>query len=109
MIGELLAGAAGDVDQSTWPAKAICEAMEAARSDRMGDGFRIGIRNARGATVRAVDEGDRQERDLAAFYAAHAEALLIEFPFVSRVLRFLEESFESDAKWMGARTRWISA
>ena len=103
VIGGVLAEAAGDVDQSTWPAKAICQVMEAAASDRMGHGFVTGISNARGLTVRAVDEGGRQERDLAAVYAAHAEALLIEFPFVSRVLRWLEESFESDAKRMDAR------
>ena len=57
VIGELLAGAAGDMHQSHWPARAICQVMEAARADRMGHGFVTGIRNARGAMVRAVDEG----------------------------------------------------
>lgn len=103
VIGGVLAGAAGDLDQSPWPARPICEVMEAAESDRMGNGFMIGVRNARGATVRAAGEGGGQERDLAAVCAGHAEALLIEFPFVSRVLRWLEESFESDAKWMDER------
>ena len=104
VIGELLAGAAGDLDQSPWPATAICQVMEAAASDRMGHGFVAGARNARGVTVRAFDEGGRQERDLAAVYAAHAEALMIEFPFVNKVLGWLEEFFESDAKWMDAKT-----
>ena len=104
VIGELLARAAGDVDQSPWPPRAICQVMEAAASDRMGHGFVTGVRNARGATVRAVDEGGRRERDLAAVYAAHADAQMIESPFVSTVLRWLGESFESDAKWMDAKT-----
>ena len=104
VIGELLAGAAGDLDQSPWPPRAICQVMEAAASDRMGHGFVTGVRNARGVTVRAVDEGGRRERDLAAVYAAHADAQMIESPFVSTVLRWLEESFESDAKWMDAKT-----
>lgn len=104
VIGELLAGAAGDADQSPWPAKAICQVMEAAGSDRMGHGFVTGIRNARGVTVRALDEGGRQERELATVYAAHADAQMIEFPFVGNVLRWLEESYESDAKRIDART-----
>ena len=104
VIGQLLARAAGDVDQGSWPANAIRQVIEAARSERMGHSFVTAIRNARGTTVRAVDEGGRQERDLAAVYAAQAEAQMIDFPFVSRVLRWLEESFESDAKRIDART-----
>ncbi len=91
-----LAKAPGGED-GIWPCEAVCEAMEGTASPEIGQGFYIGVVNARGAHVRA--EGGEQERELALKYRAWAERLHFEYPYVAGVLENIAASYEREAQW----------
>jgi hypothetical protein len=96
-IGELLARAPHE-DDTRWPCRPVCEVLETIDSRNMAKGLKIGVYNSRGATMRGVYDGGSQERDLAAGYAAKAQAWRYEYPFVAKILKEIAESYELDAK-----------
>ena len=57
----------------------------------------MGVFNARGSTSRRSYEGGMQEWDLAAKYRLWAEAWMIEFPFVSKIIDSIADRYERDA------------
>ena len=71
--------------------------MEEVGSQRMAEGFVIGVCNARGAHYRG--EGGGQERDLAAKYRTWAQRAAFEYPFVGRVLEDIAASYDREAEW----------
>ena len=84
-------------DGANWPCRAVCKVLEEIASNEMATGFEIGVYNNRGVTTRGSYEGGRQERDLASKYRAWAEARRVEYPFVSRTLESIADSYEKDA------------
>ena len=71
--------------------------MEAVASSEISNGFCLGAKNARGV-VWGGDGGD-QERELAARYRTRAQELAIDYPYVSRMLEDLADSYYRDAQW----------
>lgn len=78
-----------------WPSEAVRDIMEAIHSDGMKLGTRIGLYNARGAFWRK--NGGDQERELADKYRFWAESLEFTHPFVASVLKWLVDTYDSEA------------
>lgn len=94
-IGELLSEAPHEAD-GTWPCRPVCEAMETIASERVAEGFYIGVHNARGAHWRG--EGGAQERELAAKYRRWSQQLSFEYPYVGSVLERIAGSYDREAE-----------
>lgn len=99
-LGQLLANAP-EGENGIWPCKAVCEVMEAKASPAISRGFRIGVYNSRG--VHSRTEGGEQERELAMKYTTWAEQWQFGYPFVSRVLSEIAESYEREARQEDSR------
>ena len=99
MIGELLSKDEPPAEgNGGWPCLPVCEAMERIASQRIGEGFNIGVFNGRGASSRGMDEGGTQERELAAKYRGWAKLRAFGYPYVSRVLESIAASYDRDAE-----------
>ena len=79
-----------------WPSETVRDIIEAIHSDGIKFGTRIGLYNARGAFWRK--NGSDQELELADKYRFWAESLEFTHPFVASVLKWLVETYESEAK-----------
>ncbi len=77
--------------------------MEAIASQRIAEGFSIGVRNARGAHWRG--EGGAQERGLASQYRAWAQRFAFDYPYVSSVLEGIATSYNHEAEWHDSDAR----
>ena len=95
-IGQLFSGASAEEDGS-WPCLPVCEAMERIASPEMGQGFRIGTHNSRGATTRAIGEGGAQERELAAKYRNWSERRAFDYSRVSDILESIAADYDRQA------------
>lgn len=95
MIGQLLSHAPPNSD-GLWPCRPVCQAMELVASEEMLKGFWMGVHNNRGAVWRG--RGGEQERELAARYEGWAQQLGPEFPFVSRGLEGIADSYRREAQ-----------
>ncbi|MHB1666478.1 hypothetical protein [Thiomonas sp.] len=95
-IGAILSAAAQDPGQP-WPPKPVREIIEMVRSRTLERGFEVGVYNRRGVTVRMPHDGGKLERDLAATYHAHAEALRFDWPRTAACLDRIAETYESEA------------
>ena len=95
-LGQLLARSSPTPD-GIWPSPPVCDAMEAVASSEISNGFCVGAQNARG--VVSGGEGGDQERELAARYRTRAQELAIDYPYVSRMLEDLADSYYRDAQW----------
>ena len=96
-IGELLSKAPAEED-SSWPCRPVCEAMERIASQQIGDGFKIGVFNGRGVRSCGIDEGGEQERELAAKYRSWAQRCAFDYPYVSSILEGIAARYEQEAK-----------
>lgn len=92
-IGKMLATSPPDSDGS-WPPRAVRDLLEVVESKELRDGLGTEIINSLGATSRGVLDGGDQERDKAAVYREHADALADRWPQTAAVLRDAAESFE---------------
>lgn len=99
MIGQWLSRASSQKD-TPWPRRPICKALQSVATDGIGAGFSMGVRNAIGSSSRPSNEGGDIERKLAIKYREKAEVWMIEFPFVSKVLRSIADSYDRDAEQM---------
>jgi hypothetical protein len=94
-LGQILAHASPDID-GVWPPAPVRDLLDRPELDSMRNSFSIGARNKRGVTMRAYDEGGRQERELAASYRAQAKGLQNSHVYVAAMLEQLAASYESD-------------
>ena len=92
-VGQWLSRASSE-DDTHWPCRPVCEALEAIASEDMAAGFEIGVFNGRGVTMRGLNEGGGQERGLAARYRARAQTWRFEYPFVGRILDEIADGYE---------------
>ena len=97
-IGEWLSRKPSADDDTSWPCRPICEALETTLSRDMATGFKLGVRNGRGVTSRGVYDGGNQERDLAERYRARAQVWRYEYPFVAKMLDEIAEDYELEGK-----------
>lgn len=99
MIGQWLSRASSQKD-TPWPRRPICKALQSVATDGIGAGFSMGVRNANPFSSRPSNEGGDIERKVAIKYREKAEVWMIEFPFVSKILRSIADGYERDAEQM---------
>ena len=81
------------------PGPAVRDLLEELRSEHIEKGLRLAIITSRGATCRSPDAGGEQERQLAADFGHQADRLKYQWPRTADVLRGVERSYESYARW----------
>ena len=96
MIGEWLSRAPSE-DDTRWPCRLVCEALEMTASEAVAEGVEFGVYDSRGVTTRGPYDGGRQERDLADQYRVWAQAWRYEYPFVSKTLDTIAKGYDQDA------------
>lgn len=95
-IGAILRHVPPDTD-GLWPHEAIRDLFEELQSDELENGMAIEVVNSRGPVWRGPD-GGQQERDIAANYAAAAQALSVRWPRASAMLTMLAGEYEEEAR-----------
>ena len=95
-IGELLSKSGCDED-GLWPAAAVRDALEEFGNQAIAEGMAVGLYNQRGAHWR--DIGGKQERELASMYRGWSKQTALEWPFSSRLLERIAQSYDRDAEW----------
>ncbi|MFZ1489494.1 MAG: hypothetical protein WAS51_06105 [Ilumatobacteraceae bacterium] len=101
-IGQALAAAPAAEDGS-WPCEPVRDLLEELQNDRIDRGLEIRLFNNRGVTTRSLDEGGRQEWDLAEDYRSRSQQLVARWPRTAAVYRRLSESYEADARTEDAK------
>ena len=101
-VGQLLAGC-GLGEDGIWPREEVRQVFEKISSQEISRGMEINRYNSRGASIRGP--GATEEIGLAKTYHEHADALMNEMPFTSRMLRNLASSYERDAEWWNSDER----
>jgi hypothetical protein len=96
-IGQVFAYAPNATDE-TWPCIPVREALERIDSRELERGFVLGVLNRRGVHSRAIGEGGRQERELAARYETYAAACETRWPRTAAALRQVKASYLADAR-----------
>jgi hypothetical protein len=95
-IGTLLSKSGRD-DDGIWPAVAIRDALEELGNQNIAEAIGVGLYNQRGAHWR--DVGGKQERELAAIYRGWSKQTAVEWPFTSRLLERIAQTYDKDAEW----------
>jgi hypothetical protein len=93
MIGTLLTKC------PTEPGTAVRRLLEDPDSERVRNGFVIGVLNNRGVHSRAVGAGGSQERSLAEQFRDSASRMAGAFPRTAETLDAIARSYDRDAKW----------
>jgi len=95
-IGMILS-AAKRTKNEAWPPEPVREVLEYARSRAMDDGFKVGVYNRRGVTIRMPHDGGEQERILVERYKQDADDLRFEWPRTAACLDRIAASYQQDA------------
>lgn len=107
-IGALLARSPGGSD-TLWPHESVRSVIEGLRDSTIVEkGFATAVFNQRGVFSKAIGEGGKQERAIAAHFQNSAAAVLARWPRTARFLRRVAESYEESARavdQMGAEER----
>jgi hypothetical protein len=105
-LGQILAYSPVGQD-GIWPFEPARMILDQPDLGEMRQGFVIGTLNKHGMTLRPLDKGGAQERELAAQYRAYADALRTSCPILASALDRIADSFEDRAKHedLGAQLR----
>jgi len=95
-IGKLLSHSPSGSD-GIWPHEAVRDVLERYESRNIEEGLEVGLYNQRGATMRALGEGGKQERELAEKYQQQADKIKYMWPRAASVLGRIADSYERDA------------
>ena len=82
---------------SVWPCEPVRELLDEPWASKLREGFVHGTLSKRGVTSRHPYEGGDQERELAAMYRQHAEALCTSHPRTASALTRLVDYYNHDA------------
>ena len=96
-VGHVLAHSPKDLDGG-WPCEAVRNLLEVLQSARVESGLQVEVVNRRGVTTRGLEEGGKQETELAEEYRATASRFADAWPQTAAVLRSLAGSFDADAR-----------
>ena len=96
MIGQLLSHCPPGSD-GVWPCEPVREANDDLGSQEIATGMLVGIRNARGETIRGG--GGAQERTLAEEFRSWSREVAFEHPFTANMLERIAASYDHEAKW----------
>ena len=97
-IGQILASAPSEPD-GIWPAIAMREVIEIARSRELERGILGGVHKRRGPTWRNMQDGGLQERERAKHYRRCAAETALEWPRTAALLELIAESYEQRGQW----------
>ena len=106
VIGTVLARAPADTD-GQWPCAAVRDVLDHPDHDVMRRALYFGLLNKRGVTSRALDDGGKQERSLAARYRDWANGLAAIHWRLAGVLTALADNYERHGKSEDADAAWI--
>jgi hypothetical protein len=96
-IAFMLSCAPSDSD-GTWPHVAVRNLIERLNNKLIDKHIPIGILNRRGVVSRGLNDGGRQERELAERYKKMSDAVRARWPRTAAVIRSIAEFYEQDAK-----------
>lgn len=94
-IGQVFAYAPAGAD-GVWPCEPVRDLIEDLAAEHINSGFVVGIHNKRGMWSRSPDEGGAQEYALERQYADWAQALAVEWPLVSGLLRDVAKGYHTE-------------
>jgi hypothetical protein len=97
LIGQIFANAPGD-DDKTWPCQPVRDLLEELQSERVERNLAIKMYNLRGVTGRGLQDGGKQERELAERYRASAAGFAGSWPQTAAVLRQLADRYDTNAR-----------
>lgn len=97
IIGQVLAYAPADAEDSAWPAKPVRDVVEDCASDEIEKGISISRFNMRGVFRKAMYEGGREERAFAVQYRVWADACA-SWPRTCTLLRRIADDWERHAE-----------
>lgn len=86
-----------------WPREEVRQVFEEVAAPEISIGMEIGLYNSGGAHIREVDSA--RERNQAKQFHDHADAIMNEMPFTSRMLRSIAKKYERDAEWWDSDAR----
>lgn len=92
-LGEILARTPAGED-GVLPRQPVRDLLDRPEFEDMRRGFSTGVFNSRGVTVRAPDEGGKQERKLAGTYRMSAKALRVSHPNLAATLDAIARSYD---------------
>ena len=90
-------------DDGVWPCEPVRRVVEDIESEDIAIGMSIGVRNARGTTIRSIGDGGDQERELAAKYRDWSKKLSFEYPYVAKLLEEIAGQYDCDAQHWDTR------
>ncbi len=85
------------------PCRQVLEALESMKSPEVGQGLAIGTINQRGAQWRPSGGGGGPERELERSYRTLAQGLAYDFPYVSRMMDEIADSYAHEADFWDER------
>ena len=97
LIGQILATAPGD-DDKTWPCQPVRDLLEELQSERVERNLAIRLYNLRGVTGRGLQDGGKQECELAEQYRVSAAGFADSWPQTAAVLRQLADRYDTNAR-----------
>lgn len=97
VLGGVLYYSPKDPD-GTWPGRVVRDFLEERRIQHIEDGFYFRVLNSRGVTSRSLDEGGKQEEELASEYREIAVSFADEWPRVAKLFREISQAYETDAR-----------
>jgi len=97
ILGQILAHAPLGEDE-IWPGPPARDILDRPELKEMRTGFETGTFNKRGVTTRSMDEGGKQERELADQFRRHANGLEATHPHLAESLERMARSYEFHAK-----------
>jgi hypothetical protein len=96
-LGQILAHAPIGEDE-IWPGLPARDILDRPELSEMRSGFETGTFNKRGVTTRSMDEGGKQERELANQFRRYANGLAATHPYLAESLERMARSYEFHAK-----------
>jgi len=96
-IAFVLSCAPSDSD-GTWPHVAVRNLIERLNNELIDKHIPIAILNRRGVVSRGLDDGGKQERELAERYKKMTDAVRAKWPRSAAIIRSIAEFYERDAK-----------
>lgn len=97
VIGQVLAYSPADED-GLWPCETVRLFIEHIASDRIETGFQTACFNKRGVVSRSLDEGGKQEYELADKYTDWAERIATSASRTAAILRTVAAGYMADAR-----------
>jgi hypothetical protein len=96
-VGRVLCYSPSGMD-GAWPHEAVRDLIDELENRELETGFEIGTHNKRGVVTRSLQDGGRQERDLADQFASWTGQIRHRWPRTADVLRRIEESYRDQAR-----------